>query len=152
MDIWVYLPGGRGGKRAEGIRRWSEHCTWVSWAHSPKVTYFHQWLGCQKSLLRLWWKIVGISLVNIRRKRVSGRSPFYYAHHPPPQVSAIPSPSDDGPLLSLCLLKGKKGKCIWKNWHHKRNVYWLKQTKKKTKVSNPPKKSNSASKALFNYN
>ena len=32
-----------------------------------------------------------------------------------------------------------KGKCLWKKWYHKRNVHWLKQIKKKNKVSNPPK-------------
>ena len=41
--------------------------------------------------------------------------------------------------LTLCLLMGAKGKCLWKKWYHKRNVHWLKQIKKKTKVSNPPK-------------
>ena len=41
--------------------------------------------------------------------------------------------------LSLCLLMGTKGKCLWKKWYHERNDHWLKQIKKKTKVSNPPK-------------
>lgn len=106
-DTWICSPAGTRRKRAAGIRRRSRHCSGVSWTQSPKVTYGHQWMGCPKSCFRLWWKTVGRSRVNVRR-RVPGRSPLYYAHNArPPQVSAIPASSDDGPLVSLCLVVAK---------------------------------------------